>query len=168
MAALAPFTLLPCASVRAADGGADDIKAAFILNFVKYAEGPPAASDGTLQLCADRAQALSGRLDSLNGRLVLGRTVRVRAPVRPGDWHDCQVLFLDGSDRTIPADDLRALAQAPVLTISDSPGFVKAGGMIGMKLRADRVRFDINQAAARRAGLTLSSQLLKLADEVVQ
>ena len=53
-----------------------------------------------------------------------------------------------------------------MLTISDVPDFAAQGGMIGLKLRADRVRFDINQGASRRAGLVLSSQLLKLADEV--
>jgi hypothetical protein len=53
------------------------------------------------------------------------------------------------------------------LTISDTPGFVQAGGIIELKLRAGRIRFDINQGAARQVGLKLSSQLLKLADEVL-
>lgn len=61
---------------------------------------------------------------------------------------------------------LRALGQTPVLTVSDAPGFVQAGGMIGLKLRGGRIGFDINHGAARATGLVLSSQLLKLADEV--
>ena len=62
----------------------------------------------------------------------------------------------------------RAAAGRPMLTISDQPGFVDRGGMIEMKLVAGRTRFDINLAAARAAGLNLSSQLLQLAERVVQ
>ncbi len=40
--------------------------------------------------------------------------------------------------------------------------------MIEIKLVAGRTRFDINLAAARAAGLTLSSQLLQLAERVVK
>lgn len=145
----------------------DEVKVGFILNFIKYTTWPAmAGDDATLRICADHAQALSGRLDSLNGRQVMGRTIHVVAPVRAADWRGCQVLFLEGVDGTLPVDGLHALAAAPVLTISDVPDFAAQGGMIGLKLRADRVRFDINQGASRRAGLVLSSQLLKLADEV--
>ncbi len=96
----------------------------------------------------------------------MGDTIHVVAPVRAADWRGCQVLFLESVDGTLPVDGLHALAATPVLTISDVPDFAAQGGMIGLKLRADRVRFDINQGASRRAGLVLSSQLLKLADEV--
>lgn len=40
--------------------------------------------------------------------------------------------------------------------------------MIVLKQRGGRIRFDVNLAAARRAGLNLNSQMLKLADEVRQ
>jgi hypothetical protein len=61
----------------------------------------------------------------------------------------------------------KILVYTTFLTISDTPGFVQAGGIIELKLRAGRIRFDINQGAARQVGLKLSSQLLKLADEVL-
>ena len=43
------------------------------------------------------------------------------------------------------------------------PGFTRRGGMIQFVLDGSRVRFEINLAAAQRAGLTLSSELLKVA-----
>ena len=74
----------------------------------------------------------------------------------------------------MPADDaarvdavLRAVGQWPVLTVSDAPDFAAAGGIIGLRERTGRIRFDINQGAAKRAGLSLSSQLLRLADDVI-
>ena len=38
--------------------------------------------------------------------------------------------------------------------------------MIGFQVQNNRVRFHVNLASARRAGLTISSQLLKLAATV--
>jgi len=37
-----------------------------------------------------------------------------------------------------------------------------------MKELDNRLRFDINLSAAKKAGLTISSQLLQLADEILQ
>jgi uncharacterized membrane protein len=41
--------------------------------------------------------------------------------------------------------------------------FTERGGMISLRLVGQKVRFDINMDAAERAGLKLSSQLLRLA-----
>lgn len=167
LAVMLPATLWLSARPSAAQPSEDEVKVGFVLNFVKYTTWPPGSDEGQLVICADRPLALSGQLDLLNGRQVVGRTVQVRAPVRPSDWRNCRVLVIEG-DVLQAAEGMRAIATTPVLTISDEPGFIAAGGMISLKLRAGRVRFDIDQAAARRAGLTLSSQLLKLADEVKQ
>jgi hypothetical protein len=55
-----------------------------------------------------------------------------------------------------------------VLTLGDLPGFVDAGGMIGLRVEASRVRFDVNLSTAQAAGLVLNSQMLKLAGKVLQ
>jgi hypothetical protein len=64
------------------------------------------------------------------------------------------------------ARDLEALHGAPILTVSDIPDFVSRGGMIQFVLIDNRVRFEINVSNAERAGLTVSSQLLKVAVSV--
>ena len=60
------------------------------------------------------------------------------------------------------------MGNLPVLTVGDQNGFVQAGGMIGLRVEDSRVRFDVNLAAAQRAGLTLNSQMLKLAGQVLK
>jgi hypothetical protein len=62
----------------------------------------------------------------------------------------------------------RTLGSLPVLTVGDVSEFAQAGGMIGMRIEDNRVRFDVNLAAAQRAGLTLNSQMLKLAGQVLR
>lgn len=147
----------------------DNVKAGLILNFAKYAEWPAAALAGdSLRVCGLGNQPLSGKLAQMHGRQVQGREIQVRASARIDELRDCHVLYVPAGEQQRLDTMLRTLGQAPVLTVSDIDGFAQAGGIIGLKLRAGRVRFDINLAVARKAGLALSSQLLKLADEVVQ
>lgn len=155
-------------SARADTLTEDRVKAGFVFNFMKYVEWPPTALGGAdLRVCSLGHQALSGELLQLQGRQVQGREVQMRAPMRPEEWRDCHVLFIPAGESQRAESLLRAVSRAPVLTVSDSADFTQSGGMIGLKLRAGRIRFDINQGAARRAGLNFSSQLLKLADEVL-
>jgi hypothetical protein len=80
------------------------------------------------------------------------------------DLLDCQVLFICRSEEKNLPRILERLRGKPVLTISELPGFNNAGGMIEFKKKTDTVRFGINAAAARDAGLKISSKLLKLSD----
>jgi hypothetical protein len=52
------------------------------------------------------------------------------------------------------------------LTVSDIPQFSQRGGMIQFVLEGNRIRFEVNLTATRRAGLSLSSELLKVATAV--
>ena len=110
---------------------------------------------------------LSGYLEALNGRQVQSRVMRIRKSSKSKEWQECHVLYIAEFEIQRIDEVLNNVRKFPVLTISDAPGFVQAGGIIGLKLRANRIRFDINQGAAHSAGLKLSSQLLKLADEVL-
>jgi len=100
--------------------------------------------------------------------LVGARKIVLRTHVAPADWRSCQVLYLPDAEAGRAESSLRGLGSAPVLTISDQAGFVQAGGMIGLRMDDNRVRFDVNLLAAQRAGLTLSSQMLKLAGQVLR
>ncbi len=167
--------LLAVATLGTADVRADDaleqarLKAAFVLNFMKFTAWPeqrtPAA--GTLTLCATDGHPLAGQLHALEGRDVRGLGVRL-VHHSGNDVAPCDVVVVTDADAPTLQALQHATAARPILTISDRAGFIDRGGMIEMKLVNGRTRFDINLAAARAAGLTLSSQLLQLADRVVQ
>jgi len=166
---------LTAAALAAVDARAEDsleqtrVKAAFVLNFMKFTTWPEqrATAPGTLTLCATERSPLDGQLQALEGRDVRG--LRVSVVHRPAEEVPaCDVVFVTRADAATLAALQRAAAGRPMLTISDQAGFIDRGGMIEMKLVAGRTRFDINLAAARAAGLTLSSQLLQLAERVVQ
>ena len=167
--------LLAVATLGAADVRADDtldqarLKAAFVLNFMKFTAWPEQRTPDarTLTLCATDGHPLAGQLHELEGRDVRGLGVRL-VHHTGNDVQPCDVVFVTAADAPTLQALQRATAARPILTISDRAGFIDRGGMIEMKLVNGRTRFDINLAAARAAGLTLSSQLLQLADRVVQ
>ena len=75
----------------------------------------------------------------------------------------CRILFISSAKDSQLSEILTALGTSNVLTVSDMTGFTRRGGMIQFVLDRNRVRFEINLAAAQRAGLILSSELLKVA-----
>jgi hypothetical protein len=50
-----------------------------------------------------------------------------------------------------------------VLTVGETQGFADGGGIINFIEENNKIRFEINAEAARRTGLNISSELLKLA-----
>ncbi|HEX4645009.1 MAG TPA: YfiR family protein, partial [Verrucomicrobiae bacterium] len=76
---------------------------------------------------------------------------------------NCQVLFISASERKRFPEILDALRGKCILTVSESDRFIQAGGMINFIIVDRKVRFQINNQPARKAGLTISSDLLNLA-----
>jgi hypothetical protein len=160
--------VLPAATAQAQSVSEAAVKAGFVYNFIKFTQWPAVREGAPVRVCAPAAHPLDGQLIRLQGRNVGSRLIEVRTGVSPGEWRQCDVLFLGADD----ADRLYLLPSrpgpAPVLTLGDLPGFVDAGGMIGLRVEASRVRFDVNLGTAQAAGLVLNSQMLKLAGKVLQ
>jgi len=161
--------MLPLGQQVHADNLAEDkAKVGFIFNFTKYTDWPDnVMSSNELLVCSLSPQPLSGKLSALQGQQVQGRTLQLRPSARAAEWQACHVLFIAAEDSQRLDSVLKTIARHPVLSISDAPNFAEAGGIIGLNLRDGRIRFVINQGAARQAGIKLSSQLLKLAEKVL-
>ena len=166
--------LLLAAALAAAGAGtasaqpvADEsvIKAAFVYNFAKYTEWPEPLwnQSANLRLCTvGERGTFSAAVANLAAKPpVHGKAIEVRAVARPADVSNCHILVLAGQERM--TEWTRAVRLLPVLTIGESEGFAAAGGVIGLFAEGEKIKFEINREAAQRAGLKLSSQLLKLA-----
>jgi hypothetical protein len=92
--------------------------------------------------------------------VLAGRRLVVRDLTPTMSLATCDVLFLHGGAVRPVLDRVRS---RPVLTVSDAPGFLDEGGIIQLVRTDNRLGFNISLPAAERAGLRLSSHLLRLA-----
>lgn len=149
-----------------------ELKGAFIFNFAKYVEWPAeafGASSGDLVLCLVGSQnELFDVLGEKQGKSVQNRTLRVRSARRDENLKTCHLLVIDESESEHFEGILRRSAGNPILSINGSGRFLDAGGIIGLINVNDKLRFDVNLAAARKNNLAVSSNLLKLARTVRQ
>jgi len=149
--------------------GVDRVKAAFVARFPEFVEWPPELWEGReeLEICVASPNALDGILEeATEGRTLAGREVVVRGLQPADDVTTCHVLFVSSLEPDRQEALLDRVGSLPVLTIGDTPGFLDRGGVINLMLVGRRVRFTVDMAAAERARLRVSSQLLRLASTV--
>jgi hypothetical protein len=151
--------------VAASAQGIDEarLQAAFVAKFPAFVHWPAHAWTGrtSVAICVYRSEAAAAHLRELvAGELVSGRPVTIATVSGLRQLEACHVLFVpDPADASL----IQAIASRPILTIGVERAFLQAGGIIALSRDQRRVRFEVDRAAAERAGLQLSSQLLRLA-----
>ena len=143
-----------------------EIKAAYLYNFINYIDWPAdalPATGGTLTIGIVGENQFNSAFDALNGKQTKGRTLAVKPVASAKDLESCQIVFIGASEKNRVAEILGQLKTSRVLTVSETDGFAAQGGIINFISERNKVRFQINPEAARRIGLTISSELLKLA-----
>lgn len=83
------------------------------------------------------------------------------------DIQKCDMLFLCSSEKQYIVDILKPIQKERILTIADTQGFLEKGGIVNFIIERNRVRFEVNVIAAKRANLVLRSKLLRLATRVI-
>lgn len=143
------------------------IKAAFLYNFAKFVGWPAHAfkeARSTMTLCVLGSDPFGAALDqAIAGKTVAGRKMVVARFEGLPHLDVCHILFISPSERDRLAQILDTLTGSSVLTVGDTERFAHQGGMINFYVDENKVRFEINERAAERAGLKISSKLLKLA-----
>jgi hypothetical protein len=144
-----------------------EIESAMLYNFTKFIDWPDGAlgaSGGSLVVgvLADdpMAPALAA---ALRDKTIHGHPLVVRRLDSTADLKGCAVLLVGSSDRRQIARIVEAVGRSPVLTIGMQAQFSRQGGVIAFLRDGNRIRFEINLDAAERAGLQVSSKLLRLA-----
>jgi hypothetical protein len=144
-------------------------KALFIEQFTRLVEWPrdslPPA--GPFVVCAlgnsDTADELAAVASSVRFKQ---RPCQLRRP-RIGELGGCHVLYLAASAAPRLAQALASVADRPVLTVSDTPGFAERGVQFNLFEEARSapqpglyVGFELNVEAVRRSVLVFDPQLL--------
>jgi hypothetical protein len=146
-----------------------DVKAAFLYNFAKFVDWPPAAfpDPNSLRICVLGEDPFGKSLQAVTDEQVGGHKLIVTRTESLAKPTGCQILFISRSERERLAQILAAVKGSPVLTVGDTDGFANRGVMINFVLEGSKVRFEINTESADRAGIKISSKLLQLAKKIV-
>lgn len=144
-----------------------ELKAALLYNFALFTEWPALTSD-TFNLCLYGPDPFGVATEALTRRTLLDRPIQIQRPHHPRDISACHLLYISPSALPELAQLLALTRNQPILTIADRHESGDSHAVINLGLEQRRIIFDINLAAANRAGLRLSSKLLRLAHDVQQ
>jgi hypothetical protein len=143
------------------------VEAAYLYNFGRFVEWPAKGApppNSSFTICVLGEDPFGQALDAtLSGETIGNQKVTARRISNPQMAVDCQILFISSSEASRLNKIIEALDKSAVLTVSDIPEFSQRQGMIQFVFEENRIRFEVNLTATQRAGLTLSSELLKVA-----
>ena len=146
------------------------VEAAYLYNFGRFVEWPAksaTAQTSSFTICVLGEDPFGQALDAtLAGETIGNQRVAARRISISQMSGDCQILFISSSEANRLNKIIEALDKSAILTVSDIPRFSQRRGMIEFVLEENRIRFEVNLTATQRAGLTLSSDLLKVATVV--
>jgi hypothetical protein len=146
------------------------IKAVFVFNFSHFVEWPPkefASATAPFVIGIVGEDPFGARLDeAVRGERIDSHPLIVQRYRSAGEVGDCQILVIDRSEGPHLGEILHALNNRATLTVSELDRAAERGVMIQFVTENSRIRLRINAEAARAAGLTVSSKLLRLADIV--
>jgi hypothetical protein len=146
------------------------VKAAFLYNFAKFVEWPAQSfkgPDDPIAICVAGQNPFGHMLEeTVKGKTLEGRPFVVRNLPDAKQAGGCHVLFVSSSERKKVGSILESIRTPGVLTVGESEGFAMDGGVINFKLESGKVRLEINPDAAAKAGLSIRSNLLSLAQIV--
>lgn len=157
--------LLASMAGQAQSSTEQQLKAAYLVNFLKYLEWPDSAPKATI--CLFGRESLEITLAPYEGRIIAGREMMTRRVSRPDQLEDCQILYLPDIEEARFQAVIRWTENRPILTVSDAEFFARQGGGIALVHEDTRLRFDINLDALSRARLKPASQMLRLARHVI-
>ena len=146
-----------------------EVEAAYLSNFGRFVEWPPTSASAAVQfnVCVLGTDPFGQLLDNaLKGETIRGVPMMAKRIAGLEESGNCRVLYIGSSTDGRLKVALAALKTSSVLTVSDASDFTRLGGMIQFVLEGNKVRFEINLAAAQRASLSVSSELLKVATAI--
>jgi hypothetical protein len=142
------------------------IKAAFLFNFAKFVDWPPEAFSDTnapIVIGVLGKNVFGNDLEkTIRNKTVNNRRFQFIEVTSPAQATRCHILFISPSEKDNVRKIVDSLHNASVLTVSETDQFIAAGGMINFMIEDSKIRFQISDDAAKKAGLKISSKLLSL------
>src|SRR3989338_3636893 len=163
--------LLACCALRPAF--ADDalvadksaVEAAFLYNFALFTEWPDLPAN-EFRICVLGSDPVFAALEPVKKKQIKELPVSVTNITSATQAQSCQVLFIGRSAHDSIGNLARQIGNAPVLVVSEENTYDPKNVIIALVAQQGRIAFRINRTSAQASSLTVSSKLLKLAQQV--
>ncbi len=164
------------------------VKAAFLYNFIKFVDWPQkkaANNNESFTIGIIGKDPFGEAFTPIKGKKIKNRNVIVKQfdtfeelkKSSKGDKSKlnekiqaikkCHLLFICTSEKKNLKEIINLVKEDGVLTVGEMPNFIESGGITNFLLEDKKVRFEINVTAAKRAGLKIRSQLLRMAKRLI-
>jgi YfiR/HmsC-like len=156
-------------SARAETVPEKEVEATYLYKLAPFVDWPPgafASPNAPVTICVVGDDPFGPMLDqAVEGKTRGARPIVARRLERASADAGCQIMYVAGSRQQSVGEALHAVEGAPVLTVTDS-GPADRRGMVNFVRQDNRIRFEIDEAAASQSGVTISAKLLELAVSV--
>lgn len=147
-----------------------EIQAAFLVKFSSYVKWPNSAfstPEAPIVIGIFGRDPFGSIIDQIaRSYTTNGRRVEVRRCSDPVSLCNSHIVFVAPTATAQMKEIIAALSGRSVLLVGNSPRFLARGGMINFVTVGEKIRFDISKTNSDRAGLEISSKLLKVAHAV--
>ena len=155
-------------SASGAELDANQVKARYLVNFMKYVTWPEDAQGQTnafMIVVQDSANLKNALDEAVRGKDFQGLPIRTVHTMTTHEFANARMIFTRETNREKVS---ALLSQMPkrALTIGEGPWFLAHGGMIEFNIFEGKVRFNVNLPALRQAGFSVDPKLLVAAQEV--
>ncbi|MEM1196870.1 MAG: YfiR family protein [Pseudomonadota bacterium] len=138
----------------------EQLEAAIIFKILKFVDLPKGGAEPFI-FCVESGAASAPALLSLRGQRVRDHRLGMRL-IRNRDFAGCDIVYLERADAAVIQN-----ARSPGrLVMGRGTRFIDANGTIGLVQTGNQIRFEVNLEEADRAGLKISSRLVRLAARV--
>jgi len=146
------------------------VKAAFLINFPKYAEWPASAfaetnSPVVIGLLGE-SKVVQELEKIVRGRTANGRKIILKRLGTVEETGGCHILFISAGEQQRTPNLLAKLKDGGILTVGETEDFLEHGGIINLAHREEKIALEVNLVAAARARIQISSKLLNVASVV--
>lgn len=145
----------------------DQAMAVFVVNVARYVNWPGQQGDTVLIGILGKGN-LSREWQNISGKVTNGRRYNVIKSTDVYEMTDCNIVVIEETNSNRLSRNILLLRRYPIITISSSSDFITIGSTINVALTNNRISFAVNLRQARSVGLDISSNLLKLATEVIR
>lgn len=161
---LALILLWIATATFAQEKSSHEVYSLMVFNFSRYVEWPDQAEEGDFIIGVIGDDQVFNTLKQwYDGKPKGTKKYIIKKLTSPAECSACQVVYVAARESKAFDYIRKASAGKPILTITDSNGLGHKGSCINFKTVDGKLRFELNEAIVRQAGLKVSSSLVRMA-----